>query len=72
MADFRIWGRVEHIGPRDFFVIASAVPEVTTERVIVLTASLTSLADANAERARLMVRAGDAVRLRGHRVVDVE
>jgi len=72
MADFRIWGRVEHIGPHDFFVIASAVPEVPTERVIVLTGSSTSLIDANQERQRLMVRAGEAVRARGDRVVDVE
>jgi hypothetical protein len=27
MADFRIWGRVEHIGPSDFFVIAPGVSE---------------------------------------------
>lgn len=72
MADFRIWGRVEHVGPHDFFVIASAVPEAATERVIVLTESALSLSDANAARDRLMMSAGEAVRARGDRVVDVE
>ena len=27
MAGFRIWGRVEHVGPNEFFVVATAVPE---------------------------------------------
>ena len=72
MADFRVWGRVEHVGPHDFFVIASAVPDVPGERPIVLTLSAESLERAHTEKAKLMVQAGAAVRARGDRVVDVE
>lgn len=49
MADFRVWGRVEQIGGREFFAIASAVPEALGDRAIVLTATSPSLADANKE-----------------------
>ena len=72
MADFRIWGRIEHIGAREFFVVASAVPEVGAERPIVLTITAGSLQEANAEKSKLVTRVGEAVRARGDRVVDVE
>ena len=73
MADFRIWGRVEHLGPSEFFVIASAVPEdAQSERPIVLTLTAHTLQQAHAERDRLMIDAGAKVRARGDRVVDVE
>lgn len=72
MADFRIWGRVEHIGPNQFFAIASGLPDNLGERAIVLTATAPSLADANRERERLMIEMGSIVRARGDSVVDVE
>jgi hypothetical protein len=73
MANFRVWGRVERVGPADFFVIASAVPERQgDERVIVLTWTSTNLFDANGARCRLMIEVGKAVRARGDTVVDVE
>jgi hypothetical protein len=72
MSDFRIWGRVESIGHSEFFVIASAVSEDPGEQCAVFTSIATSLARAHEERGRLMLRAGEAVRARGDRVVDVE
>lgn len=72
MGDFHIWGRVEHIGPSEFFVIASAVPDDQASRPIVLTLTAHSLAQANNEKERLMVEVGATVRKRGDRVVDVE
>jgi hypothetical protein len=73
MADFRIWGRVECIGRSEFFVIASAVPvRVSDVRPIVLTLTAYSLQQATSDRDRLMVSAGEKVRARGDRVVDVE
>lgn len=72
MADFRIWGRVEHIGPSQFFVIASAIPEVQSERATVLTLTADSLGQESAEKARLMIQVGEVIRWRGDRVVDVE
>lgn len=70
MADFRISGRVEHIGPSEFFVIASGVSEAPGERAIVLTLTAHSLAQANSERDRLMIAASAKVRARGDRVVE--
>jgi hypothetical protein len=73
MADFRIWGRVECIGRSEYFVIASAVPERAAElRPIVLTLTAHSLQQAHQDRDRLMISAGEQVRARGDRVVDVE
>jgi hypothetical protein len=72
MADFRIWGRIEHIGPNEFFVIGSAVPESGGEGATVLTSTAPSLDQANTEKARLMMEVGKTVQARGDRVVDVE
>lgn len=73
MADFRIWARIENIGPSEFLVIASAVPETSgAESASILTTTMQSLADANRERERLVVELGTKVRERGDRVVDVE
>ena len=71
MADFRIWGRVEHIGVKQFLAIASGVPE-SGDRAIVLTGIAPSLPEANQEKHRLMRKVGDQVRARGHQVVDTE
>ena len=72
MANVRLWGKIERVGPRDFFVIASAVTDPPTDCAIVLTAEATSLVDANQGRARLLVELGEKARERGDRVVDVE
>lgn len=72
MASYRVLGRVKHIGPNQFFAIASGVPEVPGNRAIVLTTTSPSLSDSNKEEARLMVEVGVAVRARGDRVGDVE
>jgi hypothetical protein len=72
MVDFRIWGKVEHVGVRQFIAIVSAVPEDHSERPIVLTSITPNLVEANQDRDRLMVELGARVRARGDRVVDVE
>lgn len=72
MSDFRVWGKVEHIGVKQFLAIVSAVPEAIENRPIVLTSIVPNLIEANQERERLMVDAGKRVRDRGDRVVDVE
>jgi hypothetical protein len=72
LADFRIWGRVEHIGVKQFLAIASAAPDEPAQRAIVLQTISPSLAEANLERDRLMVEMGARVRARGDCVVDAE
>ena len=72
MGDFHVWGRVEHIGLAEFFLVASALsPNNPEQRPIVLTLTAHSLSQANAERQRLMVEAGAVVRKRGGRVIDL-
>jgi hypothetical protein len=72
MADFRVWGKVEHIGVKQFLAIVSAVPEDPRGRPIVLTTITPNLVEANQNRDRLMIELGARVRARGDRVVDVE
>ena len=72
MSDFLVWGRVEHIGVRQFLAIASGVPEDRQDVAIVLTAVAPNLAEANQHRDQLMREVGEKVRARGDRVVDVE
>ena len=73
VADFRIWGKVEHIGVKQFLAIASAVPDPPDDqRPIVLTAIVCELVEANQARDRLMKDVGNRLRARGDRVVDVE
>lgn len=72
MADFRIWGKVEQIGVKQFVAIVSAVPEVEGDHPIVLIESTANLVEANARRNQLMREVGERVRAQGNRVVDVE
>lgn len=75
MREFRIWGRTEHVGPQQFFVVVSAVPDppvapspgVEVDRIMVASRS-----EANQARDDMMRRMGGLVRARGDRVVDVE
>ncbi len=69
MPDFRIWARVEHIGPSEFFVVASAVRAHDFASADVLTRNAASRDAATAARDELMVEIGAAVRARGDRVV---
>jgi hypothetical protein len=57
MTDFRIWGRIEHIGPQQFFVIVSAVPDpphAALAGVNVDSQTVASRAEATDARAELM------------------
>ena len=75
MADFRIWGRIEHIGPQQFFVVVSAVPDLPQSGLIGVdleSQTLSSRAEATDARAVLMRAMGERIRARGDRVVDVE
>lgn len=75
MADFRVWGRVEQIGPQQFVAIASAVPNSLDASAMSADVRLQMRPDR--ERAsevlkRLMRALGKTIRKRGDRVVDVE
>lgn len=72
MADFHIWGRIEHTAPKEFFVIVSAVPESGEESVRVESSTKESLQAAQLELERLMVAMGAKLRANDHRVTDVE
>jgi hypothetical protein len=71
-SNYRVWGRVEHIGVRQFIAIASGVPENHSDVAIVLTSVSPDLAEATQQRDQLMREVGAKVRARGDRVVDVE
>jgi hypothetical protein len=64
MSDFRVWGRIEHLGQDNFFVIASGVPESKSECATILTMTAHSLAEAQQEMARLIAEVGRTVRIR--------
>jgi hypothetical protein len=75
MPDYRIWGRVEHIGPQQFVAIASAVPDsgdATGNSADVRLQMLPDREGATLARDILVKELGEALRLRGDRVVDVE
>jgi hypothetical protein len=75
MADFRIWGTIHQVGPQQFAVTVSAVPDdpasgqIEGAAVDALTVSSRELAvEACAD---LVLRMGIRLRERGDRVVDV-
>jgi hypothetical protein len=75
MGDFRIWGRVEHVGPHQFFVIVSAVPNapaLENSRTEVERAMAASRHEADQIRNDIMRRMGGTITARGDCVVDVE
>ena len=74
MSDFRIWGRITHVGPSEFLAVVSAVPDDGIQRgpdPIVRTALSDSLEQAKGDLEVLTVVVGDAIRAQGGRVVDV-
>ena len=75
MGNFKLVGRVEHIGPRDFVAIAAAVPDQPGAMAAIADIRLEILPDregAMLTRDILLKDLGEALRLRGDRVVDVE
>jgi hypothetical protein len=74
LRDFCIWGRIDQVGPSQFFIVVSAVhdPPIEYDRTVVLTGEAKSRDDAEAARNELMRELGAKVRARGDRVVDVE
>lgn len=72
MADFLIWGTVNHTAPHEFAATVSAVSSDGGECLLVEVALAESLDTARVEMERLMVETGAKVRALGHRVVDVE
>ena len=70
MASFRITGRVEALGTRQFLAVASGMPETTAGHAIVLTALAPSLPEANQHKTRLMAEVSARVCARGDQVVD--
>ncbi len=74
MADFRIWGTIEHVGPQEFCVIATSTPDPPHSALLSESDRETfeSLNLANAGRDRMILQMAARVRARGDRVVDVE
>ncbi len=77
MIAYYIWGRIEHIGPHQFFTIASAVPMIADSRsgvepTLVETRLSSSLDAAGAELEALVRTVGAEIVARGHQIVDVE
>jgi hypothetical protein len=72
MSDFRLRGNVHQVGPRDFFVVAMAAPEVQSERPIFLTLTAASLSEAHRGQSRLLAELEKTVVSRGDRVLKIE
>ena len=70
---FRLWGRIEHIGPQEFAVIVTAMPENADPALVqVLNAIATSRDEATVLGKALLVKMGEIVRNREGRVTDIE
>jgi hypothetical protein len=61
MPAFRIWGTITLVGPYQYAVVASAVPEQGYEGAAVLTAVAATPDQAETAKARLMVELGTLV-----------
>jgi hypothetical protein len=73
MTDFRLWGRIESIGPSDFVAIATAVPE-DGDPVEVHTLAETHASQEAATKAleTLMVKVSGIVRKSGGTITRVD
>lgn len=71
MADFHLWGKIEHIAPSRFMVIVTTVAADGTKATpeIRIAGSRQAAEDL---RTAMLLEAGEAVRAHGDRVVDVE
>jgi hypothetical protein len=75
MGDFRVWGRIEHIGPQQFVAIASAIPDepgAVGDSGDVRLQMLPDREGATLARDVLVKDLGEALQLRGDRIVEVE
>ena len=70
--DYRLWGRIEQIGPTEFVVIVTAVNSEQPGDAKPVQRVARSRQAAEDLRRSLLIDAGDMLRLRGDRVVDVE
>lgn len=71
MREFRLFAQVTHLGPAEFVVIASAVPDDGATGTIVQSVTAPSRDVAHSEMDRLLIELGRRVRECGGRVVDV-
>lgn len=72
MADFRIWGCIEHIASHRFFVIVTAIREDDPADAAPVTRTVGSREAAEQLRRELMIEKDAAVRAGGGRVIDAE
>lgn len=73
MADFRIWGRIEPVGPAEFTVSATAVPEnADPADVRTLTEVHTTREAAQSALKELVIKVGASVHRDGGRITNVE
>lgn len=72
LSDCRLWGRIEQIGPAEFVVIVTAVNNDDPGDAKVDQRVAKSRQAAEDLRRALVMAAGDMLRLRGDRAVDVE
>ena len=73
MIDYCVWGRIEQVGPQEFSVTVSAVPQPPApllEGADVESTVVNSRPEAVEACARLVLALSDSVRKRGDRVVD--
>jgi hypothetical protein len=73
MTDFRIWARIEHVGPNEFLAIVTVVPENgDPSEVRTLGQLLPSLDAAQGAAKRLLAKMGGIVVRNEGRVTDIE
>lgn len=74
MPDFRLWGRVEQIGPSQFLAIVSAVPDTVSPDFDAGVELVTAPTHGEAwhQLETLAVTLGEKVRQRGGRIVEIE
>jgi len=73
MSDFRLWGRIEQIGPEEFVATATAVPENgDPSEVCSLTETHVSQEFATTALVTLLIKVSASVRKGGGTVIQVE
>jgi hypothetical protein len=74
MADVYLWGKINHIGPGQFYVTAACgtPPGDAEPRAELLERIASSRAEAEELRSILMMEACERARARGDQVVDVD
>lgn len=73
MAEFLIWGRIEQTGPAEFLVIATAIrADANADGLEVMPNMAASRKEAERVLKDVLVKLGERIRSRGHKIVDVE